>query len=883
MKDHAVRSLALLLACDRIHVLQHANRSKGGARSARSLFALPLLAAVAGLAACGGGGGGDSPPPAQQQQPPPTAGAPALLAASPAWSAFAPDKIDKSEEGIEREDPAETPTIEDFTVVGDDGPKMLTCTTRSVDFYKTPAEYAMFAPPTTVLYPGALVQGKSLRDGGSANDIKPLNVPERNPVTISIPACLTNDATRTVPATLDAVNQARSSIVASAIAQNATCVSPRGSLQTESYRNDVHKALAVGISGRYFGFTAAADTRLAKNKTDNALSVTFREQMYTVQYTAPRPENVFTPEFTAARYQQLVNNGEVGPDNPPVYVSEVTYGRIMNFSMVSSASETEMDAAVRAAYGVAGAPGSVKGKISTEYEELLETSSYSVAYVGGSTAATSAMMKNLSWGDYFSAPVTAADAVPISFTLRNLKDDSVALVQELTSYDLTTCVEKMADNATFTFLPEQSFAPGFLVPGTVLARFGDVDGGNGDDLVLATTGAGGRGRFRVALSNGDGTFAAAIAGEHPGLVLETGEFQLELGDVDGDGRDDLIFNARENNVGNFVYVAFYKDNAGGGSPGFVYSAEQNMGGPGAWHAYPMRVAQMDGVRGIDLVWNNTPISTQTNTTYIAHSVNTAAPGIGLTTSPLFVRTGSLNHFITNFSDYDYTHIADFDGDGRADIVWQDIDADGNAYYIARGTATGLNLGGTQTNNQNRRNFGGSWGVYSALAGDVTGGGKTDLVQPRARCPFNQDNGSACTFGIYLTQGSSSSDKAFTDAHVFQSRNLATDAAIADLIGRALVHVEPEFLLGDVDGDGRQDLIINDKSKSSALVNKIGVGLGTANGEFSFARAAQDIGVSRNWSNHQTIVADVDGDGRDDVVWVNPGSTTSVYVGTARAD
>lgn len=879
----------------------HTGRS-AAARSkepgARRLFLLPLLAVVAGLTACGGGGGGDSPTAPTPPSPPPSApGAPVMIAAAPVWSSFAPDRVDKSEEGIETERPSQSPTIEDIPDPSSGGTKMLTCTTRSVDFHKTPLEYAMFAPPLTVLYPGALVQGKTLRDGGNPGDIRPLNIPERNPVNITIPDCLTNDTSRTVPPTLDAVNQARSSIVASAIAQNLSCVATRGALQTESYRNDVHKALSIGVSGRYFGFAAAADANLSKSKTENGLSVTFREQMYRVQYAAPRPEDVFTSAFNEARYQQLLANGEVGPDNPPVYVAEVTYGRLMNFSMISTASETEMDAAVRMAYGVAGTPGSVKGKIDTEYEELLESSRYSVAYIGGSTAATSAMMKSLNWGDYFSHPATAADAVPISFTLKNLKDDSLALVQELTSYDLTTCVEKLADNATYTFAPEQSFTPAFAVPGSVLARMGDVDGRNGADLVLATTGAGGRGRFRVALSNGDGTFAAPIVGDHLGLVLETGEFELEIGDIDGDGRADIILNARDNAVGNFVYVAFYKDDAGGGSPGFVYSAEYKAGNPGAWANYPLRVAQMDGVRGIDLVWNNVPASTTVNTTYIGHAVDTTAAGFNLASSPLFVTSGH-SHFASNFSGYEYTHIGDFNGDGRSDIAWQNLDNSGNSYYIARGTTTGLDFGGTAANNQNRRVFGAGfgagskWGVYVALAGDVTGGGKVDLVQPRARCTFNENDAgeqetppAVCDFGIHITQGSGSSALAYTDAHTFQRRHTTNDAAIADLLGRTSTDtpIVPDMLLGDVDGDGRQDLIINDKSKSGALVNKIGVGLGTANGEFSFARAVQDVGVSRDWSSYQAIAADVNGDARDDIVWISPGVTTSVYVGTARGN
>ncbi|MFA6262741.1 MAG: thiol-activated cytolysin family protein, partial [Bacteroidia bacterium] len=781
------------------------------------------LAVLGLLGGCGGGGGGGDDGGAGGG----AGDAKAYVAALPGWDSFAPATLAKDTEGVETEDPATPASIEDVT----DGARTLTCTTRKVSFHDTPKDYAMFSPPRDVLYPGALVQGRSLRDGTDASKILPLLINERKDVAISIPACKINDNSRTVAPTLDGVNQAIASIIGSGQQQGAQCIEATGNIEVYTYRNDAMKALKVGVSGRYYGFSAKADVAVSKAKTENGVSVRFTEQLYRAQYQPPGGAAIFSDAFTQARLDALRQASPplIGPDNVPVYVAEVVYGRMLDFSMVSSATETEMQAAVQAAYGFAGgALGSVEGKVDTRSRDILKSARYSAAWLGGSAAATSAMLKSLNWGDYFAVKVRAEDAVPIAFTLRNLSDNAIAAVQELTSYNLTSCTEKLADNATFAFGPEQTFTPDFGGAGQ-LVQMADVDGVHGKDIVLAGNVAGHRGELRVLLSNGDGTFAAPLNADVPGAVTQSGDLQIAAGDVDGDGRDDIIVNTRDNTAGNRVHVVFYRNAA------FVHSAPQDLGGAGAWTHYRLYVAQMDGLRGVDLVWNNVPVSTTVNTTYIAHAVDTGAAGFDLAAMPLFVRSGGLNHFASNFSGYEHVHVADFNGDGRADIVWQNMDsASGNLYYIALGTTAGLNFGGSSQNNTNFRNFGSQWSlsIYTALAGDTTGGGRADLVQPRYGLPFNEAATNSNVFGIFVSQGSASSAKAYTDSHVFQLRDKTMDAAIADLLGRGTTAVKPDMLLGDVDGDGRQDLIINDRAHSDNLVNRVGVGLGSTPGSFT---------------------------------------------------
>ncbi|MFZ0547236.1 MAG: VCBS repeat-containing protein, partial [Candidatus Promineifilaceae bacterium] len=72
----------------------------------------------------------------------------------------------------------------------------------------------------------------------------------------------------------------------------------------------------------------------------------------------------------------------------------------------------------------------------------------------------------------------------------------------------------------------------------------------------------------------------------------------------------------------------------------------------------------------------------------------------------------------------------------------------------------------------------------------------------------------------------------------------------------------EMLVGDVNRDGRDDLIWNEKSQTA---NRIYVGLGKSDGTFDLSLLSQDHPLP-GWIGYKTLTADVDGDGRDDLIW-----------------
>jgi hypothetical protein len=124
-------------------------------------------------------------------------------------------------------------------------------------------------------------------------------------------------------------------------------------------------------------------------------------------------------------------------ENIPIYVSNVVYGRMMMFTVTSTASETDIRAALNASYKGLMAKGEVK--LETKYEKLLDEAKISITSLGGDAAATQAMIRTGNWSEYFKKDAPLSSAAPLSYTFRNLGDGSIAKASESTTYYLREC------------------------------------------------------------------------------------------------------------------------------------------------------------------------------------------------------------------------------------------------------------------------------------------------------------------------------------------------------------------------------------------------------------------------------------------------------------
>ena len=188
------------------------------------------------------------------------------------------------------------------------------------------------------------------------------------------------------------------------------------------------------------------------------------------------------------------------------------------------------------------------------------------------------------------------------------------------------------------------------------------------------------------------------------------------------------------------------------------------------------------------------------------------------------------------TDWQVAGTGDFNGDGRDDILWRNTDGTVSNWL---GTATG----GFTPNDANAARFAPTdWHVVGT--GDFNGDGRDDIL-------WRNDDGS-------LSDWLGQADGGF----------VLNDAIALTVVPTAWIVAGT----GDFNGDGRDDILW--RNTDGTLSNW----LGQANGGFVANDANAAVFVPTDWSVVAT--GDFNGDGRDDILWRHTDGTLSDWLGTA---
>jgi hypothetical protein len=390
--------------------------------------------------------------------------------------------------------------------------------------------------------------------------------------------------------------------------------------------------------------------------------------------------------------------------------------------------------------------------------------------------------------------------------------------------DLVTTLDSRVE--VLPGLGDGTFGPAVFIAALsnpVLMDVADIDGDGHDDLVVLEQGDldpqtyqyVGTG-VQVILGNGDGTFQP--------LPVRTGidgfNSQLSLGDVDDDGRLDLV-----------VANARGSDPASGLSTDYGVSVLLGVGDgtfrpsgrfPVAASPLAVAVGDLDGDGRLDLA--------------IAHDGVWDDPGSGYLVEPgVDVLLGAGDGTFRPqglLTDGDFpvsVAIADMDGDGHLDVVTIDTLNGGGAVYLRRGGGT-FAPPATYHAGDSLTDF---------ALGDLDGDRRLDL----ATIDF------AGRVSVLIGKGDGTFRAAVPAAVEGRSQSLA---------------------LGDVDGDGRLDLVVDEGGPEFGVRVLLNPGDGTfqARGRFPVENSPGAI-----------TVGDFDRDGRLDLVTANFDSgTVSVLLG-----
>lgn len=282
------------------------------------------------------------------------------------------------------------------------------------------------------MWPGSLLQGQKY--AGGLGSLGELPIRQRAPLKVFIDL-LTEDVTRTVQ-NPDAASVA--SAVGGLIQQATDAGHVAGSSiffdQTTTHSLQ-QASLDLGISVNYLGTQVESSLSYDQSLEEHTLTAYFTQKMFTVSVVQPQtPSEFFSNEFTDAELNKQVELGRMGPDNLPTYISSVVYGRMLMLTMTSTHSVEDMRAALTASRDGIGS-----GSVDASHLQVLQESRIQVSTVGGVDDGVEGLITSGRLREYFAADAPLTAARPLSYTVRNLADNSIAKVSETTVYAINEC------------------------------------------------------------------------------------------------------------------------------------------------------------------------------------------------------------------------------------------------------------------------------------------------------------------------------------------------------------------------------------------------------------------------------------------------------------
>lgn len=285
-------------------------------------------------------------------------------------------------------------------------------------------------PTQNAIYPGALIYAEDLADG-SYNNIK--SGKDRSPLEIS-----TSSAVLGIPA-LTVENPSLSKI---RTAMNEIMINQeRGDLDVQAnfeiFEVSSKEELRLAMGGHFESESISlnASFNYDTNSEETTKVVKFAQIYYTMDIDQPSsPEDVFTNPKDAI---EVLNSGKT-----PLYVSQVTYGRIAYFFMKTTLNTEDITTHLDGEYRSAATVG---GELDlTKSIEKGETKISALIVGGDGEGGISALngyegfLSMLETGGTLSK---TSLGIPVSYTLRFLSDGTIARTNLATNYTKRTCRE----------------------------------------------------------------------------------------------------------------------------------------------------------------------------------------------------------------------------------------------------------------------------------------------------------------------------------------------------------------------------------------------------------------------------------------------------------
>jgi thiol-activated cytolysin len=289
--------------------------------------------------------------------------------------------------------------------------------------------FPLFNPNASVIYPGSLLQGKSLKQ--ATPDVIAV---DRAGGTISYDL---NNGNLASSFTVDevaksSIQNAMNQIIASAPDDlPANFVFKYSQVQSEQAL-----ALELGIDYESAFVDVSSDFSFSSGSSLNRILVELNQSFYTMSFDIPTSlDGLFAPSVTPDDLRRYVQEG-----NPATYISDVTYGRIYYMLIESTSSYTEMETQIQASFS--GVVNSVDVDISGNSLSELENLKIKVMAFGGEASTSLLTVGETDLNrlvTLLAESTTISTGLPISYVVRSVATNQIVSVQLATEYDVTNC------------------------------------------------------------------------------------------------------------------------------------------------------------------------------------------------------------------------------------------------------------------------------------------------------------------------------------------------------------------------------------------------------------------------------------------------------------
>ena len=316
------------------------------------------------------------------------------------------------------------------------------CTTTDYNLKTNFESIAILKPNDGIIWPGALVVG----DQSLANGIPTPFTLSRAPMTIRVDLPGIQEAgtvsieTPNWSSVDEGIDKALEWWNANAYQDGYVNPASQYSEAKTSFSSK-QTSIELGLNASWASNEIASQFNYETTSEKRVSMMSFKQVFYTVSMDYPiNPSDVFDDSVTLSQAENAFGSG-----TPPAYVHSVSYGRIIMFRMESNYEISEAD--FQASFEYAAGKREAFGDVETKYKEILENSNITTVVIGGNAEVGASAVSAREFGD-LEEIIKGENAVysrnnpgvPISYTVRYLKDNTLAKLGESTDYKVINCV-----------------------------------------------------------------------------------------------------------------------------------------------------------------------------------------------------------------------------------------------------------------------------------------------------------------------------------------------------------------------------------------------------------------------------------------------------------